>query len=352
MIAGDSRFFLRAGPHSLTTVAAAADGKAPEDTQRMFTAVAPLQTAQAEHVSFLDNRRYLGALRETKAGAVLLQPSLAAEVPDGTIAITTRQPYVAWARVCALFHPLPPLKPGIHPSAIVEDGAEIDPSAEIGPFAVIGAGAEIGARCRIGIGAVIGTGVVIGADSRIGVHVCISHAIIGQRVILHPGVRIGQDGFGFATTATGFLGIPQLGRVIIGDDVDIGANTTIDRGSIQDTVIGAGSRLDNLVQIAHNVRLGRMCVIAAQVGISGSTVLADFVQVGGQAGLVGHIHIGTGAKIGAQSGVLSDIAPCTTVFGTPALPGREHFRQVATLRRLTRRMDDQRTEDRKDQDQA
>lgn len=316
----------------------------------MFSAVAPLQTAQAEHVSFLDNRRYLGALRETKAGAVLLQPSLADEVPAGTIAITTLQPYVAWAKVCALFHPLPSMKPGVHPSAIVEDGAQIDPSAEIGPFAVIGAGAEIGANCRISVGTVIGPGVVIGAETHIGVHVCISHAIIGRRVMIHPGVRIGQDGFGFATTPTGFLGIPQLGRVIIGDDVNIGANTTIDRGSIQDTVIGPGSRLDNLVQIAHNVRLGRMCVIVAQVGIAGSTVLEDFVQVGGQAALNGHLKIGTGARIGGQSGVLSDLAPGISVFGTPALPGREFFRQVATLRRLTRRMDDQRAEDRKNKD--
>ncbi|MSP31067.1 MAG: UDP-3-O-(3-hydroxymyristoyl)glucosamine N-acyltransferase, partial [Acetobacteraceae bacterium] len=231
MTAGDQLFFQRSGPYSLARVAEAADGQAPADSTRTFVGVAPLQTARAEHVSFLHNRRYLFALRETTAGAVLLPPNLAAEVPAGTIAISTHQPHVAWAKVCALFHPLPPLKPGIHPSAIIEDGAQIDPTAEIGPLAFIGAGAEIGASCRISVGAVIGTGVVIGADSRIGALTCISHALIGRRVMIHPGVRIGQEGFGFATPPTGFLTIPQLGRVIIGDDVDIGANTTIDRGS-------------------------------------------------------------------------------------------------------------------------
>jgi UDP-3-O-[3-hydroxymyristoyl] glucosamine N-acyltransferase len=213
----------------------------------------------------------------------------------------------------------------------------VDPSAEIGPLCVIEAGAEIGPGCRIGPCAVIGSGVVIGRDCRIGAHVSLSHALLGARVYVYPGARIGQEGFGFAPTSTGFLTAPQLGRVILEDDVEVGANTTIDRGSAQDTVIGAGSRLDNLVQIGHNVVLGRCCIIVAQVGIAGSTVLEDFVQVGGQAAMDGHLRIGRGARIGAQAGVISDTPSGAEVLGSPAQPKRDFFRQVATLKRMARR---------------
>ena len=187
----------------------------------------------------------------------------------------------------------------------------------------------------------VGKGVSIGPDSRIGAHASLSHAIIGARVYVYPGARIGQEGFGFATTKSGFLTIPQLGRVIIEDDVEVGANTTIDRGSTSDTVIGAGSRLDNQVQIGHNVRIGRCCVIVAQVGIAGSTVLEDFVQVGGQAALAGHLHIGRGAQIGAQSGVMADVDAGEILVGTPALPKRSFFKQVAILKRLAQKRPDQ-----------
>ncbi len=335
--AGDGRFFQRSGPHDLAALAAVAGGTLTGDSGRLFDAVAPLQLAGATHVSFLDNRRYLPALRETQAGVVIIHPDLASAAPAGVATIVTAQPYAGWAKVCALFHPLPPPRPGIHPSAVIEDGAQIDPMAEIGPLVVVGAGAEIAAGCRVGAGSVIGPGVVLGADCRVGSQVTISHAVIGKRVVIHPGARIGQDGFGFAVTPTGMLSVPQLGRVLIEDDVDIGANTTIDRGSAQDTVIGAGSRLDNLVQIGHNVRLGRMCVIVAQVGISGSTTFEDFVMVGGQAGFAGHIHIGKAARIGAQAGIMSNVAAGMSMVGSPATPGKEHFRQVAMLRRLTRR---------------
>jgi len=164
----------------------------------------------------------------------------------------------------------------------------------------------------------------------------LSHAVLGARVYVYPGARIGQEGFGFASTRDGFLSVPQLGRVIVQDDVEVGANTTIDRGSSQDTVIGAGSRLDNLVQIGHNVVLGRCCVIVAQVGISGSSVLEDFVRVGGQAGITGHLRIGRGAEIGAQAGVISDVAPGAKVLGSPAQPKKDFFRQIATLRKMAK----------------
>jgi UDP-3-O-[3-hydroxymyristoyl] glucosamine N-acyltransferase len=298
--------------------------------------VAPLQTAEPDEVSFLDNRKYLDALALTRAGAVILRPDLAASVPATAVAIVTDEPYPAWARVAALFHPMPPAQPGIHPSAIVDAEAAVDPSAAIGPLAVVGARAEIGARCRIGAGAVIGEGVVLGRDCRIGAQVSISHALVGDRVCILPGARIGQDGFGFAVTPSGMLSVPQLGRVILEDDVEIGANTTIDRGSLQDTLIGAGSRLDNLVMIAHNVRLGRACVIVSQAGISGSTILEDHVMIGGQAGLTGHLHIGRGARIGAQGGVMADVPAGADVVGSPAQPVKEFFRQIALLRKSSR----------------
>jgi UDP-3-O-[3-hydroxymyristoyl] glucosamine N-acyltransferase len=305
--AGDARFFRRSGPFPLREVAAAAGGDAPAQ-DLLLTGVAPLQAAEPGEVSFLDNRKYVPALEATRAGAVIVHPAMARHVPAGTVAIVTEEPYLGWARV-----------------------------AEIGPLAVIEAGAEVGPRCRIGPAAVIGAGVVLGPDCRIGAHASLSHALLGARVVIYPGARIGQEGFGFAAGPAGFVTVPQLGRVVIEDDVEVGANTTIDRGSAHDTVIGAGSRLDNLVQIGHNVRLGRCCVIVAQAGISGSTVLEDFVQVAGQAGLTGHLHIGHKARIGAQGGVMADVPAGADVVGSPAQPVREFFRQVVTLRRLAAR---------------
>jgi UDP-3-O-[3-hydroxymyristoyl] glucosamine N-acyltransferase len=334
-IAGDPRFFRRSGPHSLAAVVDAAEANAPP-RRLMLTGVAPLQTAEADQVSFLGNRKYASALDETRAGAVIVHPDMAERVPPSAVAILADEPYVAWARVAALFHPLPPLRPGVHPSAVVAADAVVDGSAEIGPLAVVSSRAEIGPRCRIGPAAILGDGVVLGADCRIGAHASLSHALVGDRVTVYPGARIGQDGFGFAITGDAFLNVPQIGRVVVEDDVEIGANTTIDRGSLQDTHIGAGSRLDNLVQIGHNVRLGRGCVIVSQVGISGSTILEDHVMVGGQAGLTGHLRIGRRARIGAQAGVMSDVPSGADVVGSPAQPAREFFRHLAVLRRLVR----------------
>jgi UDP-3-O-[3-hydroxymyristoyl] glucosamine N-acyltransferase len=276
-------------------------------------------------------------LKQTQAGAVIVHPDMQAWVPKATVPIFTTEPHVGWAQVAALFHPVPPVSPGIHPSAVVAEGAVVDPSTEVGPQCVIEAGAEIGPGCRIGPCAVIGSGVVIGRDCRIGAHASLNYALLGARVYVYPGARIGQEGFGFAPTKTGFLTVPHLGRVVLEDDVEVGANTTIDRGSTRDTVIGAGSRLDNLVQIGHNVVLGQCCIIVAQVGIAGSTVLEDFVQVGGQAALDGHLRIGRGARIGAQAGVIADTPSGAAVLGSPAQPRRSFFRQVATLKQMASR---------------
>jgi UDP-3-O-[3-hydroxymyristoyl] glucosamine N-acyltransferase len=333
---GDARFFARNSPHALATIATTAKGTAPA-IERSFCGVAPLQSAGPDQVSFLDNRRYAAALERTLAGAVIVHPDMLDRVPAATIPIVTSAAYEGWARVAALFHPVPPPCPGIHATVVVAKTARVDSSAEIGPYVVIEDGAEVGARCRIGPFVSIGKGVTIGPDCRIGAHASLSHAILGARVYIYPGARIGQEGFSFATTQSGFLSIPQLGRVVVEDDVEVGANTTIDRGSTHDTIIGAGSRLDNLVQIGHNVRLGRCCVIVAQVGIAGSTILEDFVQVGGQAAMAGHLRIGKGAQIGAQAGVISDVEPGALLLGSPAQPRKEFFRQVAVLRRLAKR---------------
>ena len=280
-IMGNARFFRRSGPYPLGLVTDTAGGTA-EDLELLLEGVAPLQTAGPSEVSFLDNQRYASALDQTLAGAVIVHPDMAARVPTGTVAILTIEPYAAWARVAALFYPVPSVSPGIHPSAIVAEGALVDPSAEVGPLSVIETGAEIGPGCRIGPCAVIGGGVIVGRDCRIGAHVSLSHALLGARVYVYPGARIGQEGFGFASVKGGFLTVPQLGRVILEDDVEVGANTTIDRGSSRDTVIGAGSRLDNLVQIGHNCRIGRHVVVAAQTGFSGGVVVEDYAVIGGQ----------------------------------------------------------------------
>jgi UDP-3-O-[3-hydroxymyristoyl] glucosamine N-acyltransferase len=338
---GDPRFFARSGPYRAAELAEQvgarlippANGRDPAPLR----GVAPLQAASPQDVSFLDNRRYLGVLAETRAGAVIVASAFAGHVPAGTAALVTTQPYLAWARIAALFHPPVAGPAGLHATACVEAGADLGPEVGIGAFAVIGRGARIGAGTRIGAHAVIGEGVSIGENCRIGTHVSISHAVLGNRVTLYAGARIGQDGFGFAVSDTGFVSVPQLGRVMIEDDVEVGANATIDRGSAQDTVIGAGSRLDNLVQIGHNVRLGRCCIVVAQAGISGSTELEDFVTIAAQAGLIGHIRIGRKARIGAQAGVMSDVEAGADVIGSPAMPFREFFRNVATLRRLSRR---------------
>jgi UDP-3-O-[3-hydroxymyristoyl] glucosamine N-acyltransferase len=330
---GDERFFKRTGPHSLWTIATllGTETAAPE---RMISGVAPLQSAGPEDVSFLDNRRYAEYLATTKAGAVILHPDFLAKVPEGCIALVTSDPYVGWAKVSALFYPYPRPQPGVHPAAIIDPAAHVDACAEVGPGAVIGAGTQIGAGTSIGALAVIDKGVIIGKNCCIHAQTTISHAILGDRVTVYPGARIGQDGFGFAISKTGFTPVRQLGRVLIGDGAEIGANTTIDRGSAQDTVIGPGVHIDNLVQIGHNVNIGANSVIVAQAGVSGSTQIGPGVMVAAQAGLTGHLNVGAGARIGAQSGVMADVPAGEEVLGAPAQNVKAFFREVVTLRKL------------------
>jgi UDP-3-O-[3-hydroxymyristoyl] glucosamine N-acyltransferase len=330
---GNLRFFNRTGPHSLAAIAAVA-GCQPPNHDALVSGLASLALAGPDEISFVASRRHSAALAQTRAGAVLVSADMLADVPPGTMPLITSDPMASWAQIAALFHPTPSVNPGIHPSAVVADNAHVDGTAEVCAQAVIEAGADIGPRCKIGAGAVIGNGVMLGPDCRIGPHVSISHALLGARVYVYPGARIGQEGFGFSITPRGFQTVPQLGCVIIEDDVEVGANTTIDRGALGDTVIGAGTRLDNQVQIAHGVRIGRHCAIAALVGISGSAEIGDGVVVGGQAGFAEHVRVGAGARVGGQSGVMSDIEASAVVVGSPARPARELFREIATLKKL------------------
>jgi UDP-3-O-[3-hydroxymyristoyl] glucosamine N-acyltransferase len=237
--------------------------------------------------------------------------------------------------------------PDIMPQPIKAATAVIHPTATLGAgcciddYAIIGAGATVGPSCHIGAHAVIGAGVQLGEGCRIESFVNIQYAVIGNSVTIQSGAKIGQSGFGFDMDESGYLTIPQLGRVLIGDDVVIGANTTIDRGASADTVIGAGSRIDNLVQIAHNVVLGKNCVLVAQVGIAGSTQLGNFVVAAGQVGIADHLTIGNGVRIGAQSGLLRDVAPGETIAGSPAIPIRDWHRQTILLQRLLDRKREQ-----------
>jgi UDP-3-O-[3-hydroxymyristoyl] glucosamine N-acyltransferase len=304
--------------------------------------VAPLDTARPSDISFLDNSKYAEALAATRAGACFVTPRFEASAPHGMVVLVTAEPYRAFVAVARALFPAA-LRPSslfgesgrsaqahIHPSARLEADVIVDPLAVIGPNAEIGAGTVIAA------GAVVGPGVCIGRNCAIGAGTTIQQALVGDRVILHPGARIGQDGFGYLPGPQGHQKIPQARRVIIQDDVEIGANTTIDRGATRDTFIGEGTKIDNLVHIAHNCSIGRHCLIAAQTGLAGSVTVGDFVAMGGQVGVGDHIAIGNGAVLGARSGVISDVPAKARWVGFPAQPVREWWRGMAAVRRLAR----------------
>lgn len=336
----DPRFHQSNGPFRLSELAAVAQAEiagAPGDPDRLFSSVAPLDTAGPLDVSFLDNRKYLSQFEASKAGAVVVHPDLASKAPDGMVLLLTGKPYLGYARIAQAFYPIRRAAvPGVAPGASIDASASVDATAEIGHGAAIGPGAEIGPRTIVEPNVVIGRAVRIGADCLVGAASSISHAIIGDRVTIYPGARIGQDGFGFALNPPhGHVRVPQLGRVLIEDDVEIGANVTIDRGAGPDTIIRQGAMIDNLVQIGHNVEVGRGAVIVAQAGIAGSSKLGDFAVLAAKSGISGHISVGAGARIAAMSGVMRDVEPGADYAGTPALPKRQFFRQLATLARLS-----------------
>ena len=304
----------------------------------VFDDVTPLDKAGSANLSFLDNVKYKDDFANTKAGACFVSENMSHLAPDNVCLFITPTPYKAYALAARAFYPEENLGNSIDKGAYVSDEAVIDDNnVVVEAGAVIKDGVQIGAGCWIEAGAVIGKNVVVGQNCRIGTNASISHSIIGDNVRIYPGCCIGQDGFGFAIDTAGYIKVPQLGRVIIEDGVEIGANTTIDRGSGPDTIIGAGSWLDNLVQIGHNVKIGKCCVIVSQVGVAGSTVLDDFVMMGGQVGIAGHLKIGKGAKIAAKSGVTKNVAPGAEMMGYPAVPIKQFMRQIVHLNRLIKK---------------
>jgi UDP-3-O-[3-hydroxymyristoyl] glucosamine N-acyltransferase len=337
-------FFECAGPFALREIADKVGAllTRDEDGSRIIWNVQTLHSAGPGDLAFFDNRKYAGQLAGTLAGACILAGVNAKRAPRATATLTTANPYGAFAHALRLFY-ADAMRSKAAAKTASAAGTLVDPTAQIGngviiePGAVVSREATIGDRTTIAAGAVVGFRVVVGSDCYVGAGASLTHAIVGNGVIFHPGARVGQDGFGFAMSGNGHVKVPQIGRVLIGDDVEIGANTTVDRGALSDTVIGEGTKIDNLVQIAHNVVIGRHCVIVAQSGIAGSAQLGDFVVMGAHSGVIGHVSIGSGAQIAGMAHVKNDVEAGARMGGTPARPFKEWAREVAVLKQLGRR---------------
>ena len=297
----------------------------------------PIETAITGNISFIDNAKYLKYLESTGASAVFCSKKHVDQVPGHVVALVHDTPYKAYGMALSLLYPTA-MRPqpllgevGISKNAFIGDEVSIEDDVTIEAGATIGRGAAIGSGSVILAGAAIGAGVQIGRNTTIGANATVVNALVGDKVIIHNGVQIGQDGFGFAMGAGGHHKVPQIGRVIIQDGVEIGANSTVDRGANRDTVIGEGTKIDNLVQIGHNVTIGRHCVIVGLAGVSGSATLGDYVVVAGQAGIVGHTKIGDGAQVGGGSGVHGDVPPGERVMGYPAISASKWMREAAKI---------------------
>ncbi|MDE2016552.1 MAG: UDP-3-O-(3-hydroxymyristoyl)glucosamine N-acyltransferase [Hyphomicrobiales bacterium] len=338
---GDPARFFDLVPATLTDVVAwtGAVASPGADLSRTVGGVATLAEAGRADLAFCDGPKNADALARTRALAVFVPAALADRAPVGTLALAVKAPAGAFALALAKLHPpalaAPPLtgERAISPAAHVDDSADLEEGVVVEAGAVIGAEAEIGAGTIVGPNAVVGPRCRIGRGCRIGAGASVQHALLGDRVTIHPGARLGQDGFGYAPGPRGHSKIPQVGRVVVQDDVEIGANATIDRGAVGDTVVGEGTKIDNLAMIAHNVRVGRHCIVVAQAGVAGSSRLGDYVVLAGQVGVADHLTIGQGAQIGAQAGVMNDVPAGGRWIGSPAMPVREFARFVADMRR-------------------
>lgn len=322
----DARFFESLLSLTVAELAARIGGEVERGGDRIIASVAPLSSADGGAIAFLGDRKFAAALAETKAGCVIVPAEAVTAAPEGAAVITSRTPQAAWAMASLLLH-----RPVTLDAAIARSDAIEDDSVVIEPGVVLGAGVRIGRGSRIGANTVIGPGVQIGRECVIGANVTVGFALIGDRVKLYAGARIGEAGFGATGTAAGVMDIPQLGRVILQDGVTVGANSCIDRGAYDDTVIGENTKIDNLVMVGHNCVIGRNCLLVANTGISGSVTVGDNVIFGGKAGIGDHITIGEGARVAAGAGVLADIPAGETWSGYPARPIRQFLRETVWL---------------------
>jgi len=343
-MSANNPFFPVPQPLSLARIAELAGCALPEnaDGSRLVLGIAPLDAADADRVTFLDNPQYIAQAAATRAGVCIVGQRHADKLPESCMALIAREPYRSFAKIAAAFFPAS-MRPqslfgatGVSAGSFIHPEARLEPGVVVDPGVIIGAGAQIGSNTILCANAVIGPHVTIGRDSAIGPNVTVTHAHLGNRVIIHASCNIGQDGFGFAMGPQGHLKVPQVGRVIIQDDVEIGAGTCVDRGMNRDTIIGEGTKIDNMVQVAHNVTIGRHCVIVAQVALAGSSKLEDYVVIGGQSGVIGHATVGMGAQIAATSAVARDVPRGERWGGTPAKPIREFFKEMAAVDRLVR----------------
>ncbi len=318
-----------------TEVAAAVGGKLAGAHETPVDGIAPLDRATPRELSFLATAKYAPLFERSLAGVVLITPDLVAAPGPCVSRVVVEKPHDALLSLIPRFYRAPVREMGVHPTAIVAPSASIGRDARIEAGAVVGEGAQVGDRAWIGAYSVIGDGVRIGADVRLFPQVTLYRgSVLGDRVTVHSGARIGSDGFGYVFRSGAHAKIQHVGRCLIGNDVEIGANSTLDRGSIDDTVVGDGTKIDNLVHLGHNVRVGRLCLLMAQVGVAGSTQVEDGVILAGQVGVSGHLTIGAGARLAAQAGVISDIPAGETWSGYPARPHREAMRASAALFKL------------------
>lgn len=333
----DTRFFTNHGPFALGDIAThigATVGR-EADASRLLHDVAPLHEATEQHICFFENKKYREQFMASKAGACVVHPAAHSDAPHGMALLLHEAPYAAYASVQAMFYPqsIASPMPSVAEAGIAKS-ARIHASAKVSAFAFVGERAEIGEGSVIGHGTVIGPGTVVGKHCLIGDAAVVTHSILDDHVVIFPGAKIGQDGFGYAPSPTGIIKVPQLGRVLVGKHVHIGANCTIDRGSLNDTIIGEGCKLDNLVHLAHNVVVEPYCILVGQVGISGSTKIGMGSILGGQSGVVGHATIGKKVQIAAKSAVMGDVADGQVVGGIPAVPIQQWRRQCVAIARL------------------
>ncbi|MBR2299053.1 MAG: UDP-3-O-(3-hydroxymyristoyl)glucosamine N-acyltransferase [Alphaproteobacteria bacterium] len=335
----DTSFYQNNGPFTLLKVAEITGAKLVDEAKanELVSNIATMEKAGADEICFFYDKKAKETARQIKAKTCITTQALAEFLPSSVIVLTHDNPKIAFLKLnMAMYAEFAP-KSGVSSKASVHPSAKIGQNCFIADFVTIEENAVIGDGCRIEHGAYIGKSCHIGNNCRIGANAYISYCLMGNDCYIYTGARIGADGFGFDLIEGKHQRIPQIGRVIIGNDVEVGANTCIDRGALDDTVIGDGCRIDNLVQIAHNDKLGRGCVVVSQVGIAGSCTFGDYVVCGGQTGFADHLKVGTGAQIAAQSGVMRDVEPGAVLLGTPAVPFKDFMRQVAFLQKNSKK---------------